>query len=464
MPGTATATSSGTVVPGGDPWDEPTAEPAAAAEPPEADEGSVLAVEEQAVLGGMLMSAAAIEDVMHVLSGGDFYQPRHELIYDAIMELVGAGQPVDALIVADVLDRTGELARAGGAAYLHTLISAVPTSANAGYYAHIVTDRATKRRLVAAGVRIQELGLAAAGGDVDDLVTAAHAEVVAITDRHRRKHSGQRLGEDLDAYLDQLEQPPQDGILWPFQDLNREVNPMAAGQMIIVGARPSVGKTSFGLDVARNAAIKQKRRVLFHTLEMSRREIQDRIVAAEAKVMLTKLITHKLEEIDWGKIAHAAALLSEAQLIIDDSERLTMADLRASIRRHHPDLVIVDYLQLATVDPRAPSRREALEAYSRGIKVLAKAEEIPIMAMAQLNRESEKRANKRPYMSDLREAGAIEQDADLIMLLHREDMYDKESKRAGEADVIVAKQRNGATGDIPIGCQLHFARFCDMAF
>lgn len=450
-------------MPNGDPWDDPAPEQPAP-EPPKPRPEDVAGLEEQAVLGGMLMSAAAIEDVMHVLSGTDFYQPRHELIYDAIMGLVGAGQPVDALTVADALTKAGELARAGGMPYLHSLIRAVPTSANAGSYARIVAGRATLRRLVAAGVRIQQLGEAASGGDVDDLVTAAHAEVVAITDRHQRQHSGLRIGEDLDAYLDGLEAPPEDGILWPFEALNRDVNPMAAGQMIIVGARPSVGKTSFGLDVARHAAIRQKRRVLFHTLEMSRREIQDRIVAAEAKVYLTKLITHKLEQPDWGKLAHASAALSEAQLVIDDSERLTLADLRASIRRHDPDLVIVDYLQLATVDPRAASRREALEAYSRGVKVMAKAEGVPIIAMAQLNRESEKRANKRPYMSDLREAGAIEQDADLIMLLHREDMYDKESKRAGEADVIIAKQRNGATADIPIGCQLHFARFCDMAY
>lgn len=439
-----------------DPWEEQPPEPPPAKSDPVED------VDEGAVLGGMLLSPAAIEDVLQVLTGPDFRDPRHEAIFDAIAGLAVLGQPVDAVTVADALQRDGSLQRVGGSAYLHTLIASVPTAANAGYYAQIVADRGVERRLHAAGQRITDL--AAQPGAIGEKVAAAHAALLTATDTARTRNvSGRLIGADLDAYLDQLEDPQTDGILWPFLDLNLACNPLTPGQLVIVGARPAVGKTSFGLDVARHAAINQKQRVLVHTLEMSRREIQDRIVAAESRVKLANLITHKPDAADWEKISHAIARLNDAPLVVDDSERLTLTDLRQSIRRHKPALVILDYLQLCTLNPQASSRREGLEEFSRGIKVLAKAEQVPIVAMAQLNRGPELRANKRPYMSDLREAGAIEQDADLILLLHREDMHDKDSKRAGEADVIIAKQRNGATGDVPIGCQLHYARFCDLA-
>lgn len=414
------------------------------------------------MLGGMLLSKAAVDDVAQVLTGADFSQPRHELIFDAALAVAGDGHDVDVISVLDYLTRAGEVGRAGGAPYLHQLIQAIPSAANAGFYAQLVADRAVERRLTAAGQRIADL--AGKPGDTAAKAAAAQAFLTeALDSRPAASSAGRTLGEDLDEYLDQLENAPVQGLMWPFLDLNLALNPLTPGQLIIVGARPAVGKTSFGLDVARDIAIRQQLPVVFHSLEMSRKEITDRVVSAEARVPLTNLIGHTATDEHWLKIAKAQSALSEAPLIIDDTARLTLGDLRASVRRHKPRLVVVDYLQLATLNPGAQSRREALEEFSRGLKILAKAEQVPVIALAQLNRGPELRADKRPYMSDLREAGAIEQDGDVILLLHREDMHDKDSNRAGEADVIIAKQRNGGTSTVALGAQLHFARFCDLA-
>ncbi len=426
---------------------------------------------EQSVLGGMMLSKDAIADVVEVLRGGDFYRPAHELIYDAILDLYGRGEPADAVTVSDELTRMGALSRIGGVPYLHTLISSVPTAANAGFYSRIVRDRAILRRLVEAGTKIVQLGYATTGGDVDDLVNAAQAEVYAVTER-RSSEDYLPIGQIIEPTVDEIEAAGHRGegmigVPTGFADLDRLTNGLHPGQMIVLAARPAIGKSTLGLDIARSAAIKNNMTAVLFSLEMSRTEITMRMLSAEARIPLQKLRQGKLEDGDWTKMARTMGELSDAPLFIDDSPNMSLMEIRAKCRRlkqrHDLKIVIIDYLQLMSSGKRVESRQQEVSEFSRAIKLLAKELEVPVIAISQLNRGSEQRTDKKPQMSDLRESGSIEQDADMVILLHREDAYEKESPRAGEADFIVAKHRNGPTDTITVAFQGHYSRFVDMA-
>lgn len=450
-----------------DPWDD-APPPADEPPPPEQDPPDELPAAadeaaERSVLGAVLLSAQALDDVAIVLRGRDFYQPRHELIWDAALHLHLQGDGVDAVTVCDELTRRGHLHRAGGAPYLHTLISSVPTAANGAYYARIVRDRAVLRRLATAGQRITALGHATTGGDVDDLIAAAEAELAGI-DHAPAGGGAVRAGDLVDDWIDDLEQPirTEDGIDWPWTDLALQARPLTAGQLAVIGARPGIGKSVMLTCLATHTAVRCGIPTLVHSLEMSRQEILTRVIAAEARIQLDAIAAHTLEGPDWDRLARARGRVKDAPLFIDDTPGVGLPELRASVRRHKPRLLVLDYLQLARVDARPGHRREALEELTRGLKLLAKAEQIPVVVAAQLNRGPEQRADKRPTMADLRETGSVENDADLVALLHREDAYDRESARAGEVDVIIAKQRNGPTGTVALGAQLHYARFVDM--
>ncbi len=425
---------------------------------------------ERSVLGGMMISKDAIADVVEVLRGADFYRPAHELVYEAVLDLYGRGEPADAITVADELTKRGELARIGGAPYLHTLISTVPTAANAGYYARIVRERAILRRLVEAGTRITQLGYASDGGDVDELVNTAQAEVYAVTER-RSSEDYLPLSEIIGGTDDEIEAAGHRGegmigIPTGFADLDRLTNGLHPGQMIVIAARPAVGKSTLGLDAARAAAIKHHLTTVIFSLEMSRNEITMRLLSAEAQVHLQKLRTGQMGEADWSKLASTMGKISEAPLFIDDSPNMSLMEIRAKCRRlkqrHDLKLVIIDYLQLMSSGKRVESRQQEVSEFSRALKLLAKELEVPVIAISQLNRGPEQRQDKKPMLSDLRESGSIEQDADMVILLHREDAYEKESPRAGEADFIVAKHRNGPTDTITVAFQGHYARFVDM--
>jgi replicative DNA helicase len=429
---------------------------------------------EQSVLGGMLLSKDAIADVIEILKAGDFYRPAHATIFDAILDLYGRGEPADPVTVAAALADGGGLARVGGASYLHTLISLVPTAANAGYYARIVAERAVLRRLIEAGTRIVQLGQGAASGqgrDVDDVVDMAQQAVYEVTER--------RTSEDY-TVLEELLQPTMDeieaigahggvmsGVPTGFVDLDRLTNGLHPGQLIVVAARPGLGKSTFGLDVSRSASIRHGLTSAIFSLEMSKIEITMRLLSAEAKVPLHHLRSGQLSEDDWTKLARRMGEVSEAPLYIDDSPNMTMMEIRAKARRlkqrHDLRLIVLDYLQLMSSPKRTESRQQEVSELSRGLKLLAKELEVPVIAVSQLNRGPEQRTDKRPQLSDLRESGSIEQDADAVILLHREDYYEKESPRAGEADFIVAKHRNGPTDTITVAFQGHFSRFVDMS-
>ena len=424
-------------------------------------------IAEQGVLGGMLLSKDAIADVVEIIRDRDFYRPAHELIYDAIVDLYGRGEPVDPVTVSAELTKRGDIARAGGAPYLHTLISSVPTAANAGYYAKIVRERAILRRLVEAGTKIVQLGYASEG-EVDDAVDQAQAEVYSVTER-RANEDYVQLSTLLPAALDEIEKISQgvmgEGVKTGFKELDSLTNGLHPGNMIVLAARPAVGKSTLGLDIARYASIHKGDTSVIFSLEMSRSEITMRMLSAEARVALNNIRAGTLNDEEWARLARRMGEISEAPLFIDDSPNLSLMEIRAKARRlkqrHNLKLIVIDYLQLMTSGKRVENRQQEVSEFSRQLKLLAKELNVPIIAISQLNRSPEQRSDKKPLLSDLRESGSIEQDADVVILLHRDDLYDNQN-RSGEADLIVAKHRNGPTRTITVSAQLHFARFVDM--
>jgi replicative DNA helicase len=427
---------------------------------------------EQCVLGGMLLSKDAIADVVEVIRSPDFYRPAHELIYDAILDLYGRGEPADAVTAAAELTKRGDIGRVGGAPYLHTLISSVPTAANAGYYARIVRERAVLRRLVAAGTKIVQMGYAQDGGDVDEIVDAAQAEVYQVTER-RTSEDYAPLSAIMEGALDEIEAISSRGgqmvgVPTGFADLDQLTNGLHPGQLVVVAARPAMGKSTLGLDFSRACSVKNGLASVIFSLEMSRNEITMRLLSAEARVALHHMRSGTMTDDDWTRLARRMGEVSAAPLFIDDSPNMSMMEIRAKCRRlkqrHDLRMVIVDYMQLMQGGARrAESRQQEVSEMSRSLKLLAKELEVPVIAISQLNRGPEQRTDKKPQLSDLRESGAIEQDADMVILLHREDAYERESPRAGEADLIVAKHRNGPTATVTVAFQGHYSRFVDMA-
>ncbi|WP_425433741.1 replicative DNA helicase [Nocardioides exalbidus] len=425
---------------------------------------------EQSVLGSMLLSKDAIADVVDVIKGVDYYRPAHEVIHDAVIDLYGRGEPADPVTVAAELTKRGELQRIGGAPYLHTLSANVPIAANAGYYAEIVRDKAILRRLVEAGTRIAQLGYAGEG-EIDDVVDHAQAEVYKVTDR-RAAVDYAPLSDIMSGVLDEIEaignrEAGLYGVPTGFADLDDLTNGLHSGQMIIVAARPAMGKSTLALDFCRAASIHNNLTSVFFSLEMTRSEIMMRLLSAEAKVPLNHIRNGTMRDEDWDKLARKMGQVSGAPMFIDDSPNMTMMEIRAKARRlkqrHDLKLIVIDYMQLMSSGKKVESRQLEVSEFSRNIKLLAKELECPIIALSQLNRGPEQRGDKRPMMSDLRESGSLEQDADMVILLHRDDVYEKESTRPGEADLIVAKHRNGPTRDLTVAFQGHYSRFVDMA-
>ena len=588
---------------------------------------------EQSVLGGMMLSKDAIADVIENLRDSDFYRPAHQLIFEAVLDLYSRGEPADAVTVSAELTRKGQLARVGGGIYLHTLISGVPTAANAGYYAQIVAERATLRRLVEAGTRIVQMGYGAATGgndqpgDVDAVVDRAQAEIYEVTER-RTADDYVPISDLLQSTMDELDRISNTGgigtgIPTGFVDLDQITNGLHPGQMITVAGRPGSGKalaldtllatpggwttmgevgvgdllvgadgrptrvlattevmsdrpcftvtfsdgasivadaehqwvvttpaaaralatvgggqpvspqpvrlivtttaelalalltghelevahtdgvrvvdvratasvpvrcvqvdnasrlylagptrlpthnSTLALDFARSAAIKHNKTTAIFSLEMGKTEMMMRLFSAEASVPLANMRSGRMSDQDWQRVARRSGQMAEAPLFIDDSPNLTMMEIRAKARRlsQRNDLamVVIDYLQLMTSGKRVESRQQEVSEFSRAIKLLAKELEVPVVTLSQLNRGPEQRTDKKPMLADLRESGSIEQDSDLVILVHREDMYERESVRAGEADLIIAKHRNGPLATVPVAFQGHLSRFADMA-
>ena len=370
----------------------------------------------------MLLSKDAIADAVEVLRGADFYRPAHESIYEAILDLYGRGEPADAVTVADELTKRGQLARVGGGAFLHQLISSVPTAANAGYYAHIVAERAVLRRLVEAGTRIVQLGYAQGGGDVEDIVNAAQAEVYGVSEK-RGGEDYHKLGDIIELTVDEIEvasgrSGQMTGVPTGFTDLDSLTNGLHPGQMIVLAARPAMGKSTLGLDIARTAAIKHGMASVVFSLEMSKTEITMRLLSAEAQIQLQHMRKGTMREDDWTRLAQTMGRVSDAPLFIDDSPNMSLMEIRAKCRRlkqrHNLKLVVIDYLQLMTSGKRVESRQQEVSEFSRALKLLAKELEVPVIAISQLNRGPEQRTDKRPQMSDLRESGCLTADTRVL--------------------------------------------------
>jgi replicative DNA helicase len=408
-----------------------------------------------------------------MLHTDDYYRPAHGLIHDAILELRSRNEPADPITVAGELTKRGELQRAGGAGYLHTLVNCVPTAANAEYYAEIVVERAILRRLIEAGTRI--VGMAyAAEGDIDQILAAAVSEITAAAETRDREDDGfVAVADRMEATIDLVNEAGNrqgiSGIPTGFADLDQLTNGLHPGQMIVVGARPGLGKSTLAMDFARAAAIANGRTTAFLSLEMDMvSELNMRILSAEARVALHHLRSGNMTDDDWTRVARRMPDVTAAPLYVNDTAR-TFPEIQAKIRRfknRFPELglVVIDYLQLIeTGGSRRPeTRQQEVSDISRKLKLLAKELQVPIVVLAQLNRASEYRADKRPGIAELRESGAIEQDADIIILIHREDEHDRESPRAGETDLIVGKHRNGSKATITVAAQLHYSRFADM--
>ncbi|MDO4909808.1 MAG: replicative DNA helicase [Corynebacterium sp.] len=427
---------------------------------------------EKGVLGSMLISPQMIVDVMTQLNPEDFYLPAHKTIFAGIRDLFADDKKIDPLLLRSYLDQKNLLEKVGGASYLHDLIETVPTAANAQYYADIVHHNALLRRLIDAGTRIANLGYNGDDGTgIEALIDEAEQEFYRIAEKNESEDY-QPLNELLWSTYEELSQIAANGGLAAgvptgFTDLDELTNGLHGGQMIIVAARPGVGKSTLALDFMRSCSLKHGKTSVLFSLEMSKNEVVMRLLSAETEIKLTDMRAGRMDNEQWEKLAGFIEKVDEAPLYIDDSPNLTMMDIRSKARRlkqqHGLDLIVVDYLQLMTSGKRVESRQQEVSDFSRQLKLLAKELDVPLVAISQLNRGPESRTDKKPQVADLRESGSLEQDADMVMLLYRPDSQDAEDPRAGEADIILAKHRGGPIGTIPVAHQLHFSRFANLA-
>lgn len=425
---------------------------------------------EACVLGGMLLSADAIGDVLDVpLTATDFYKPAHETIFAAILDLHGRSEPADPVTVSALLAKSGDLAHIGGLPYLHSLINTVPTAANAGYYAEIVKELAVLRRLGQAGTRIVQMSYVTDRSDAAAVVDLAAAEIQAVTGDTGAKDVTS-AADAAESFLDDLldRDKPRDFLPTPYRDLRAAV-PIEAGDMVVVAGDTGMGKSVVMVDFARHAAIECGKRTLLVSIEMSKDQLMQRIFAAEAKVPMHHLRGDtRLDDFEQKKLGKAAGRIFGAPLDIIADGTVTLSRIRSTLRRMQarhvlPELVVIDYLQILAVERETGNRTIDVGALSRGIKRIAMDFSVPVIIGSQLNRQISTRPDKIPMLSDLRESGSIAQDANVVVLLYRPDYYERESPRAGELDLIVAKNRQGPLCTITIGFQGHYSRALDMA-
>ncbi|MDQ3994326.1 MAG: replicative DNA helicase [Actinomycetota bacterium] len=429
---------------------------------------------EESVLGAMMLSPGAIAAVSEVLDpdGREFYREGHAKMYRAALALYAKGEPVDAITLVNELDERGDLEAVGGTARVHELAALVPASANARHYAQIVQETATLRGLIRAGGEISRLGWERPG-DASELVDQAEQIVFELSQQRATSefsHIDQLLKESFERITALYELGADvTGVPSGFRDLDRLTSGFQEGNLIIVAARPGMGKSALGLGIAANIAVRHTRPVGLFTLEMSKAEVTQRLMCAEAKVELHRLRTGRLASEDWPRLTAACDRLAKAPIYVDDTGSITLMEIRSKARRlksKHPDLgvILVDYLQLMTSGTSAENRVQEVSQISRSLKVLARDLDVPIIAMSQLSRAVEQRHDKRPILSDLRESGSIEQDADIVCFIYRDDYYNPEdSPDPGVAEVIIGKHRNGPTDKVKLSFISQYAKFADLA-
>jgi replicative DNA helicase len=430
---------------------------------------------EQAVIGGLLIDTQAWDQVGDLITAGDFYRPDHQLIFGALAELIAHGKPADVVTAAGQLERSGRLEDAGGMGYLGTLARDTPTAANVRAYAEIVRERSLLRRLISAGRSITAAALANDGRAARDLVDEAEKQVFQIAEQSTGRRDGAvKVSALLPQLIDKIDAWHSDptsmrGLPTGFADFDRKTGGLRPGDLVIVAGRPSMGKTTLAMNIAEYAAVNPGTRssVAIFSMEMPAEQLLTRMLSSIGGVPLNGIRSGQISDEDWVRVTAATSQLAEAKIFIDESPSLTPTELRARARRvareHGLDLVVVDYLQLMQVPGTKENRATEIAEISRGLKALAKELQVPVIALSQLNRGVEQRTEKKPVMSDLRESGAIEQDADMILLIYREEVYDKNTPKRGIAEIDLAKHRNGEIGTFLLTFQGQFSRFANYA-
>ncbi|MFK8851202.1 replicative DNA helicase [Streptomyces sp. Ac-502] len=428
---------------------------------------------EKTALAAMMFSPDAVLDCQSAVREEDYYLPAHRILHNLMVERHSKGLPNAYPLLADELERRGQLHAAGGRDYLTEVSLALETGAVGEHYAGIVHRKAVLRRLTEAGVRIMQAGFRGEGS-TDELLARATAEIATVAEgaAASNEHDFVLPAEALADALDYIEQARHrqgiSGLATGYTDFDELTQGLQPGQLVVIAGRPGMGKSTVAMDIARSCAIKQQIPAAFVSLEMPVRELMMRLISAEGRIALHHIRSGQLTDEDMQRMDQAVPRIYRAQLHINDCER-TYTAIQAKLRRlkaKHPDIgvIVIDYLQLMKLGGQRPeSRQQEVSEISSSLKLLAKELQVPIIALAQLNRGPEMRSDKKPMVSDLRESGAIEQDADLVILLHRDDAYESESPRAGEVDLIVGKHRNGPTATITVAAQLHYSRFVDMA-
>lgn len=431
---------------------------------------------EQSVLGGLLLENTAWERIADLITEQDFYRHDHRLIYRHITKLLDASKPADVVTVSESLESSQELTTVGGLAYLGALAQNTPSAANIRRYAEIVRDRAILRGLVVVGTSIADSAYSPMGRSASELLDQAEGKVFEIAEAGSRGKQGfmelQPLLTQVVERIDMLFQRdnPSDitGIPTGFTDLDQKTSGLQPGDLVIVAGRPSMGKTAFSLNIAENVALESGLPVAVFSMEMSGTQLVMRMMGSVGKLDQHKVRTGRLQDEDWQRLTYAVGKLNDAPLYIDESAALTALELRARARRLHRQcgklgLIVIDYIQLMSATSQGENRATEISEISRSLKALAKELDVPVIALSQLNRSLEQRPNKRPVMSDLRESGAIEQDADVILFIYRDEVYNPETPEKGVSEIIIGKQRNGPIGTVRLAFLGEYTRFENLA-
>jgi replicative DNA helicase len=427
---------------------------------------------EQSVLGALLLNSSAWDDIAGLISANDFYRPEHALIFACISDLVQKSEPVDVLTLSDSLKQKGSLEKAGGFVYLAELAKNTPSLSHAQAYAKIVRERSILRRLIDVSQKISQTAFHPDGKSAHDVLDEAETKIMQIAEQNQQSQGPQKIKPLLAQALSKIDylfaaNDALTGLSTGFDDLDRATSGFSPGDLVIIAGRPSMGKTTFSVNICENACIKTGKPVLVFSMEMPAEALVMRMMSSLGRIDQTKVRSGKLDEDDWPRLHSAIHLLSDKPFYIDDTPSLSPVEVRARARRVFREqgglgLILIDYLQLMQV-PGAESRVVEISAISRSLKALAKELEVPVIALSQLNRGLEQRVNKRPIMSDLRESGAIEQDADLIAFIYRDEVYNEDSPDKGIAEIIIGKQRNGPIGTIRLAFLGKYTKFENLA-
>jgi len=428
---------------------------------------------EQSVLGGLLLSTSAWDQVADKVAEADFYREDHRLIFRAIRDLHDSGRPCDAVTVSEWFESHGKADQVDGGNYISQLANNTPSAANVGAYADIVREKSILRSLIDVGTTITSSAFTSDGRESKTLLEEAERLVFAIADKGNRGGSGyvsvQDSLKEAMAKIEELNAFEGDitGIPTGYMDFDKITAGLQPSDLIIIAGRPAMGKTTFAMNVAEHAAIKHGKSVAVFSMEMASLQLVMRMFSSVGQIDQTRIRTGSLEDMDWPKLTSAMNLLHKSKIFIDDTPALSPAELRARARRlkreHDIDMIVVDYLQLMSVPDIKENRATEIAEISRSLKTIAKELNVPVIALSQLNRALENRPNKRPLMADLRESGAIEQDADLIVFIYRDEVYNKESGEKGKAEIIIGKHRNGSTGTVHLAFQGPWLRFVNLA-